>query len=169
MRTCKECGAEKPITSFARRGRGPYPESRLRTCNPCRYEKRKEARKVAGSVARNSDRIRNWCRGIRYRAKRLGLPCDLTPDMLRGFLIAQDNRCAVSLIEFGDIGEGSPGWNSPSVDRLNPAFGYVRGNIRIVLYSVNAFRGCASDETMVMVARAIVENASLAPVVGVRG
>ena len=53
-----------------------------------------------------------------------------------------------------------PNWNSPSLDRIEPKFGYIPGNVRIVSMSYNASKGnCPPDKWDVLekqIARAIL-------------
>ncbi len=48
---------------------------------------------------------------------------------------------------------------SISIDRIDPSLGYSFGNIRLVCYQVNTFRGRWTDEQMLAMARAIVAKA----------
>ena len=48
---------------------------------------------------------------------------------------------------------------SISLDRIDNAVGYIHGNVRLVCYSVNAFRNTMTDAEMLAMARAIVAKA----------
>jgi len=48
---------------------------------------------------------------------------------------------------------------APSIDRINPKKGYVRGNIQIVCWAYNAARNQWGDEVLLTLARAIVDKA----------
>ena len=45
---------------------------------------------------------------------------------------------------------------SCSVDRIDQQVGYVVGNVRLVCFAVNSFRGQMSDEETLVMAKAIV-------------
>jgi hypothetical protein len=82
-----------------------------------------------------------WARhmvcSLRGRCKRKGLPFDLTaPDLAQ--LIPADRICpAIGIpIIFG----GKLSRNSPSIDRLTPSLGYVRGNIAIISHKANSMK-----------------------------
>ncbi len=47
---------------------------------------------------------------------------------------------------------------SISIDRIEQSEGYTEGNVRLVCYSVNLFRGVSTDAEMLVMAKAIVAN-----------
>ena len=81
----------------------------------------------------------------RKRAEKAGLPFDLTE---RDIVIP--SHCPVLGIPL-EIGSGSAKGNSPSIDRLKPELGYVKGNVLIVSHKANTIRSNASIEELAMV------------------
>lgn len=81
------------------------------------------------------------------RAKRLGLPFDLTLDD-----IVVPDVCPVLGIPLvcGSGGRGGR-MDSPSIDRIDPALGYVRGNVRIISNRANTLKNNASLAELEMV------------------
>lgn len=81
--------------------------------------------------------------GARSRSKRLGAPCDIDTAYLESLLIEQKYRCAVTGIALEITPQGRKRANhyrdafGPSIDRIVPAKGYVRGNVRITCCIVN--------------------------------
>lgn len=75
-----------------------------------------------------------WLTNIKVRAKKKGLPFDLTledlffPDLCPVLGIPMVERSG----KFND--------NSPSIDRLIPEKGYVKGNVRIISYRANRIK-----------------------------
>lgn len=67
----------------------------------------------------------------RYRAKRAGVPFNLTiKDIVIPF------RCPVlGIFLCSGVEKWAPG--SPSLDRIKPALGYVRGNVRVISWRAN--------------------------------
>ena len=54
---------------------------------------------------------------------------------------------------FPSFGKRGPQNNSPSLDRINPAKGYVRGNVEVISWRANKIKGNASPEELMAVAR----------------
>jgi len=50
-----------------------------------------------------------------------------------------------------------------SLDRIDNSQGYVIGNVRLICYSINAFRANGTDAEMIAIARAIVATADQPP------
>jgi len=112
--------------------------------------------------AQNKDRVstnskkRSRCRknpasymlwNIKSRAKKRGIPFDLTIDDIQ-----IPERCPILGIKL-EMGTGSPSPNSPSLDRINPEYGYVRGNVQVISHRANTIK---SDATLTEL-RLIVE------------
>jgi hypothetical protein len=85
---------------------------------------------------------RLWLSNCKYRAKQKGVPFNLT----------------LEDIEFTDIcpilgipmvmRAGSFHDNSPSIDRIIPAKGYVKGNVRMISYRANRLKAHGSLEDL---------------------
>lgn len=93
-------------------------------------------------------------RAAKRRAKTSGIEFSLTRDWF-------ENRwtgvCEVTGIPF-QYADKKPNAFSPSIDRVDSSAGYVEGNCRFVLWALNRFKNTDSDDIMLIVARAIVEN-----------
>jgi hypothetical protein len=76
----------------------------------------------------------------RARAKKIGIPYALQRmnKSIQGRI--DFGHCEVSGLEF-DLGSPVVVWNSPSIDRIEPALGYVPSNIRIVCFALNSAMG----------------------------
>lgn len=77
-------------------------------------------------------------RTARFRAKKLGLPFDLTPDDIH-----IPERCPVfgSLLQRGNNAQKN---DSPSLDRIEAGKGYVKGNVEVVSWRANTLKRDAS-------------------------
>lgn len=96
----------------------------------------------------------NLVRLARYRAKRDGLPFDLrTGD------ISVPSLCPVLGIPLVPC-RGRPGPQSPSLDRVIPDLGYVRGNVTVISMRANALKNNATPEEL----RAIAAYVSTHPI-----
>lgn len=78
------------------------------------------------------------CRGAKHRAKRAGVPFNLKP---ADILIP--NHCPVLGVQLvKSVGRLSD--SSPSLDRIVPSRGYVRGNIVVISMRANRIKSDAS-------------------------
>lgn len=89
----------------------------------------------------NRQKLWRYCRSAfgmsKHRAKRLDVPHDITDHYIDELLVAQGFRCAVSDIVLEVSGDRFGGPFGPSLDRIKPALGYTRGNLRVVCQIVN--------------------------------
>ena len=79
-----------------------------------------------------------WLNNCKHRAKKKGVPFDLTLDDL--FFPDVCPVLGIPLIARA----GSFHDNSPSIDRVIPALGYVKGNVQIISYRANRIKCHAS-------------------------
>ena len=85
-------------------------------------------------------RCRQLCAMAKNRSKVGNLPFNLTKEYLRELWEEQDGRCTISGRKF-ELGRPAENEtvkaNAPSLDRVEPKLGYVKGNVRFVCYQVN--------------------------------
>ena len=89
---------------------------------------------------------------IKTRAKKKGLPFDITPED-----IYTPEVCPYLGIPLF-AAKGAATDNSPSLDRIKPELGYVKGNIEVISHLANRMKNKASIEQMVKFAEAIIER-----------
>lgn len=77
------------------------------------------------------------CSGLRTKALKLDIPFDLTPEYLHSIWT---DYCPVFNVKM-EVGLGN---NSPSVDRIVPELGYVKGNVAWISTRANSVKGSAS-------------------------
>jgi len=84
-------------------------------------------------------RLKKLLAMAKNRAKEKGLPFDLDLDHLLELWEQTDGSCPISGRKFNleQIEQYTVNPNAPSIDRIVPKLGYVKENIRIVLYSIN--------------------------------
>lgn len=93
---------------------------------------------------RNKTREMSWrsyaLSRIKHKSRRLGIPFNLCPSDLDA-----PDKCSVLGIELNYCNRGS-GYHadSPSIDRIVPKFGYVRGNIRVISARANLLKNDAT-------------------------
>jgi hypothetical protein len=91
------------------------------------------------------------------RAKRFGVPFKLGIQD-----IVVPTHCPVLGIPLA-VGVGSAAENSPSLDRIVPARGYVPSNVRVISHRANRIRGNASVEELEAViayAKSLIQSSS---------
>ena len=99
----------------------------------------------------------NAFRGSKARANKRKIPFTITKDWAAA---RWTGRCEVTGIAFVLSTGRNPYLFSPSLDRIIPSLGYAPENSRFVLHAVNALKGAGTDEDMLMIAKAIVQNAA---------
>jgi|SRR2546425_614821 len=91
-------------------------------------------------------RRRELLYSVKSRAKELGLPFNL-----RDADVEIPERCPVLDIPLKFNNEKS-GPDSPSIDRIRPEHGYVRGNVRVISMRANALKSNGKPEELLRVA-----------------
>jgi hypothetical protein len=96
----------------------------------------------------NRDHWLNIIAGMRTRALKKNIPFDvtITPEYMMELC---PTHCPVLGTEL--IRAGHDHWSRPSVDRLVPSAGYVRGNIIVVSLLANTVRNCATADQILAV------------------
>jgi hypothetical protein len=126
-----------------RKMHGSKPSKEVRK----RYQERHQERIAARGRAWYNENLPKvlWAAAKR-RAARFGLPFDIEPSD-----IVIPRRCPVFGVEFtGAVGEG-PRPTSPTLDRIHPEMGYVRGNIAVISKRANDIKsyGTAAEHCRV--------------------
>ena len=98
----------------------------------------------------------------RQRAKENGVAFNLTKEYLRARLAAAEGRCELSGLPFNpqfDVyGEYAHNPYGVSIDRIVPALGYVEGNVRLILTSLNFAINQWGLDAYLRVARSVIER-----------
>lgn len=107
--------------------------------------------KIVNGVEVNRERLWRYCKRVAgqsaHRARRLGVPHNITAHYIDELIVQQLFHCAVSGLHL-DMAGNARGPFSPSLDRVVPAHGYVEGNVRIVCEIVNAAMNCWGIEPL---------------------
>lgn len=107
-------------------------------------------------------RAQERAQACQARARKEGVAYDAAFMASAGDQVArQDYRCAATGIPFDldNIGEGAGGSHyAPSPDRIVPAQGYVRGNVRWVLWMVNRAKGRMTEEQFLAMCDAVAKS-----------
>jgi hypothetical protein len=175
MKKCSACKETKALESFYKVKTVRYGYSAY--CKQCNSQKGKERfsrpevkAKTKLYYSRDDIKERGKQRETltpryaisRARAKALGRrPTEgaVSLDYLMEMYEANHGLCEVSGFKMtwstGDSGRKP---TSISIDRINSSKGYVAGNVRLVCWQVNAFKGNWTDEQMFTMALALVAN-----------
>jgi hypothetical protein len=79
------------------------------------------------------------CHAAQYRAKRHNCAFNLDLMFIQSIWESQNTKCWYSGLSM-KISKKKVGFYSPSLDRLNPDLGYVKGNVVLCLFAVNSFK-----------------------------
>lgn len=120
-----------------------------------RYQADKPGYSARNRSYREAHPGRKMLNGAVERTRRLGLPeCDLTIEYIESII---PGRCPILDIPLA-IGVGKPQPNSPSLDRINPVLGYVRGNVQVISNKANMMKQDATWAELQQFANWVLNN-----------
>ena len=107
----------------------PVPD--VRDIKPTAVELRKQ---------RTERTLKSALVAARRRAKAKGVPFNLDVDFLLDLVERQEFRCALTGIEFFAQIDNAASIDpcTPSIDRIEPQKGYLKSNVRVIIYAMNA-------------------------------
>jgi hypothetical protein len=88
----------------------------------------------------------NLIRWAKFRATKQGIPFDLVKEDIK-----IPKECPVLHIPLV-VGVRKSHANSPSLDRIVPSLGYVKGNIHVISHRANQIKSNATPEELIAVA-----------------
>jgi len=135
-RPCRKCGGQKPAGIRRQLCDNCEPQSR-REYAASYYARHPEACAAAAKKWKKRNPLNRLLISARGRAKRKGLPFDITIDDL-----TLPEFCPVLGIRLSKNGARSGA--SPSIDRIQNELGYVRGNVLIISWRANSLKGNAT-------------------------
>jgi hypothetical protein len=124
-------------------------------CRPCALDHRRDTRR--DYVREPSLWFREVARTARHRSKETS---DITAAYLAELWQLQDGRCEYSglLLNVPQYGAGRR-WDVASLDRINPARGYMQGNVVWCLWACNAGKSSFTPDQYVDICRRVVAHA----------
>jgi len=138
---CKSCIKESRKT---------YEHSDARKAYAKEYEKSEAGKKrniKSQQKMHKKDPRKRMLRDARDRATHKSLPFNLTIDD-----ILIPNKCPVFKISLS-VSERIASPNSPSLDRMVPELGYVKGNVRVISYRANQVKNDGTADEHEAIAR----------------
>lgn len=98
---------------------------------------------------------------LKYRAKVVDVPFNLTKDDLVDAWNKQSNKCYYTNVMLdltkANTDKKSPHLDFPSVDRKNPADGYTKGNVVWCLWSVNRMKNNLTEQQFLDFCKVVVK------------
>lgn len=117
------------------------------------YRADPEKYKAQERLRAERDPKRYWVKSAythaKSRAEKFGLPFDLTRAYISSILV---DECPVFGTSFVFQGAGVANLQSPTLDRLDPLKGYVRGNVAVISRFANNVKSNATSEQVARVA-----------------
>ena len=102
-------------------------------------------------IIRRKDPRSNMFRAAKARAKNQGVPFDIE---ISDIVIPE--TCPILLVPLS-VGNKIVSINSPSLDKIIPELGYVKGNIQVISYKANLMKSNANPDQLVLFAKWILE------------
>ena len=90
--------------------------------------------------------VKRMLASAKARARKLGLPFNLTSADIQ--FPTECPALGLTLISGAYVGTGKLASESPSLDRIIPSKGYVRGNVRVISNLANTMKNSATPEQL---------------------
>lgn len=147
---CSKCGEELPLTAFYKRSAAK--DGLWSHCKKCDHKRKNKYVKANPVRVQTSAMVSD----ARNRAKRKHLKFDIDGEYVRSLIVA---RCPILGIplEWSTLRGKGVIANSPSLDRIDPTKGYVKGNVWIISYKANTIKNNATHEELKLVTKAVGE------------
>lgn len=152
----KDAAAHAKFRESANANNRKYAEAnreKLREASRSRNRQRYTPERGRELREKYRDRAYEALRAAKYRAKKAGVPFDLTREWYSAKL---EGGCAATQLPF-DLSSKQGPW-VPHVDRVIPALGYVPSNCRIVCAAFNMAKLNWTDADVMKMAKALLDN-----------
>jgi len=149
LRTCSDCGSVKRVSEFSLTG---WKKTYRSLCKTCRNETARALHQMRkGSTATRASKL---VAAAKSRAALKGLPFNLTVQWVQEAL--DYGVCEATGIAFDLM--ANRGWNTPSLDQIEPGKGYTTENTRVILFGLNAACGNWGESRVIQMAQAIMKR-----------
>ena len=153
---CRTCGVTKALDQFHKNASCKDGVHTLcKTCNNLKattWVKENLDKVVANKKARRKDVRKSLLEAAQNRARTKSLPIDITIDD-----IIVPDICPVLMIPLHKSITGKANPDSPSLDRIIPELGYVKGNIQVISNKANSMKNNATTEELIKFAKWILK------------
>ena len=140
-RGCTRCREWKPLSEFRFQKTTGYYSSYCKKCLASLAQENPRRRLF------NSSKGNAASNGIEHTIRLDDIPI---PKICKYLGIRLDYRCAA---ERGSL----RAWNAPSIDRIDPTRGYVKGNIQVISDLVNRMKQDATIDQLIVFAKGVLE------------
>lgn len=143
MRTCAKCGGAIPAE---RRADALYCSTKCGNNhrNHTHYHRQPDRAKERRDHLKATQLNRYMVSRAKWRAKSAGVPFNITPDD-----VSIPAICPVLGLPIRPAkGHGGHDHHSPSLDRIDPNKGYVKGNVRVISQRANLLKSDATVEEL---------------------
>jgi hypothetical protein len=152
IKQCSVCREELPVTAFYKRTTAS--DGLQSYCKKC-ADKQVEAYSKANPVMRQTNGM--LCKA-RERAREKHLEFNIDNEYVRSLVITHCPILGIPLEWSCNRGSGNFAMaGSPSLDRIDPAKGYVKGNVWIISHRANRIKSDATHEELRLVEKAVGE------------
>ena len=156
-RECETCKTSKPSKKFRLRTEAKVHSRRpfCLACEKTRHSSNYAKNKVARLKNIEQYRIENWRMKMLWQAKATATRKNI-PFNLDKHDISIPTHCkylGVPLTQ--SLGEGVV-WSNTSLDRIDPAQGYVKGNVEVISRKANSMKNMATVEELCVFAKNIL-------------
>lgn len=185
-KTCKQCGLSKKLSEFylVKKDK-PYFNSKCKTCvkwnNVQRYkdcpsykqkriERMNENRKNPEFIKKSKERSSSFYKSMKGRAMTLLKSAQRRKDKFQNsqfdldlnFILSklESGFCEVTGIKFDFEKHDTYVKNpfAPSIDRIDSSIGYIKSNVRIVIWQFNLMKGEISDNELRFICERVLKN-----------
>ena len=143
---------KEAIKEYNRKYYAENKEVREKRNEECRkyYAKNREVVIERTTKYRRKNKEVELCSSSKARAKQKNLPFNLTSKYIKE-IWPEDNKCPALGIDLKSGGVYGSRRYSPSLDRIIPELGYMKGNVQIVSLLANRIMTDATPDQVVMV------------------
>ena len=163
MKICNKCNVEKPLEDF--HTCKANKDGKYNTCKACKHSYDLEYRKKIGNKYYSKEKAKNKYRknpigsllnSIRHRSNKNNIPFNLEREDI---IIPEFCPILEIPIFMKPYKEGTFSFcpNSPSVDRIIPSLGYVKGNIQVISMKANIMKSNATLEELITFSKNILK------------
>ena len=148
---CIHCNCDHPIEDMVKDASGKDGYKRqckacLRKLNTARIDQDRDRHNATRREKKRTDPRIIMVQGARTRAKKHGLPCDILVEDL--YVPTHCPALGIPLV----VNVGRVGYDSPTLDKIVPSLGYVKGNVVVVSHLANRIKSNATNEQLRQVA-----------------